>query len=109
MAERCPQCYAELPEDAKWVCPTCGYTLRTPAVSKVGIVVMFLGLLVLGAYVLGPSNVGLTGGAVPTDLVNLIVAHFAEMVIGTFALGMFLILVGALVVRHARALVTAAS
>src|SRR5439155_13289928 len=38
MARRCPECYAELPEDAVWVCPTCKYTLRTPAAAKAGIV-----------------------------------------------------------------------
>lgn len=108
MAERCPRCYAELPEDARWVCPTCGFTLRTPAVSKVGIFVMFLGLFLLAGYVMGPESLGLTSGLVPTDLADLMIANMAEMVVGTFALGMFLILVGALVVRSAKNRVSAA-
>ena len=49
MARRCPECYAELPEDAVWVCPTCKYTLRIPAAAKAGIVFMVLGLALLGA------------------------------------------------------------
>lgn len=108
MAERCPRCYAELPEDARWVCPTCGFTLRTPAVSKVGIFVMFLGLILLAGYVMGPESLGLTSGLVPTDLADLMIANMAEMVVGTFALGMFLILVGALIVRSAKNRVSAA-
>lgn len=102
MSERCPRCYAELPEDTTWVCPTCGYTLRTPAVAKAGILFMLLGLLLLGAYVMGPTAVGLTSGAIPTDFVRLIEEHFALLVAGTFAFGMLLTAAGALAVRHAR-------
>ncbi len=102
MSERCPRCYAELSEDATWICPTCGYTLHTPMVAKVGILFMLLGLLLLGGYVMGPDAIGLMSGAIPTDLANLMVANFALMVAGTFAFGMFLSAVGALVVRHAR-------
>jgi hypothetical protein len=102
MARRCPRCSAELPQDAVWICPTCDYTLRTPSVSKVGIVFMFLGLFLLGGYVLGPDNLGLTSGAIPTDLANLMIANFAMMVVATFAFGMFLTLVGALFVRGER-------
>ncbi len=85
-----------------WVCPACDYTLRTPAVSKVGILFMFLGLVLVGAYVIGPDSIGLTSGAVPTDLANLMVANFAALVVATFAFGMLLMLVGALFVRHER-------
>ena len=102
MIERCPRCYAELSEDATWVCPTCGYTLRTPMVAKVGILFMLLGLFLLGAYVMGPDAIGLMSGAIPTDLAELMVANFALMVAGAFAFGMFLTAVGALVVRRAR-------
>ena len=84
------------------MCPTCDYTLRTPSVSKLGIVVMFLGLVLVGGYVIGPESMGLTSGIVPTDLANLMIANFAEMVGGTFALGMFLMAVGALFVRAER-------
>ncbi len=102
MADRCPRCYAELPEDATWVCPACGYTLRTPGVAKVGIFFMVLGLLLLGAYVMGPDSIGLNSGAVPTDFARLMVENFALLVAGTFALGMFLTAVGAFAVRHER-------
>ncbi|MFA5895601.1 MAG: hypothetical protein WC985_01680 [Thermoplasmata archaeon] len=102
MSERCPRCYAELSEDSTWICPTCGYTLRTPMVAKVGIFFMLVGLLLLGAYVMGPDAIGLMSGAIPTDLARLMVENFALMVAGTFALGMFLTAVGALVVRRAR-------
>ncbi len=108
MTERCPRCYAELSEDATWVCPACGYTLRTPMVAKVGILFMLLGLLLLGAYVMGPDAIGLMSGAIPTDLARLMVDNFALLVAGTFGLGMFLTAVGALVVRHARTQATAA-
>lgn len=102
MNRRCPNCAAELPDDAVWVCPACDYTLRTPAIAKVGILFMFLGLVLVGAYVIGPQNVGLTSGAVPTDLANLMVANFPYLVVATFALGMFLMFVGALFVRRER-------
>jgi tellurite resistance protein TehA-like permease len=102
MTERCPRCYAELSEDATWVCPTCGYTLRTPVVAKVGILFMLIGLVLLGAYVIGPDAIGLMSGAIPTDLAKLMVANFAPMVAGALAFGMFLTAAGALVVRRAR-------
>src|SRR3989442_5177770 len=31
MARRCPEGYAELPDDAGWLCPTSNSTFRTPA------------------------------------------------------------------------------
>ncbi len=102
MTDRCPECAAELPEDATWVCPACGYTLRTPAASKVGVLFMFLGLIAVGAYVIGPENLGLTSGAVPTQLADLLIADFPLLVIGAFAFGMFLMLVGALFIRSQR-------
>ena len=102
MTERCPQCAAELPKDAMWVCPSCGYTLKTPGVSKVGILFMLLGLVTVGAYVIGPDNLGLTSGILPTQLADLTIANFPLLVIGTFALGMFLMLVGALFIRSER-------
>ncbi len=102
MSDRCPSCAAELPEDARWVCPTCGYTLRTPAVSKVGILFMLLGLVTVGAYVIGPDNIGLTSGAIPTQLAGLLISNFPLVVIGTFALGMLLMFLGALFVRSER-------
>ncbi len=102
MTRRCPRCAAELPEDAVWVCPTCDYTLRTPAVSKLGILFMFLGLFLVGAYVIGPQNLGLTSGIMPTDLADLTIANFPLLIIGTFAFGMFLMAVGALFVRAER-------
>jgi hypothetical protein len=102
MTDRCPECAAELPADARWVCPTCGYTLRTPGVSKAGIVFMLLGLVTVGAYVMGPDAIGLTSGAIPNQLANLIIANFPLLVIGTFGFGMFLMLVGALFVRSER-------
>ncbi len=102
MARRCPRCAAELPEDAVWVCPACDYTLRTPASSKVGILFMLLGLGLVGAYVMGPDSIGLTSGAVPTDLANLMVANFAYLVVGTFGLGMLLMFAGAMRVRRER-------
>src|SRR2546428_13522675 len=68
MARRCPECYAELPDDAVWGCPTCGYTLRTPGAAKAGTVFMVPGLAFLGVSGLGPERFGLTSGLVPTDL-----------------------------------------
>ncbi len=102
MARRCPRCAAELPEDAVWVCPACDYTLRTPGVSKVGILFMFLGLLLVGAYVVGPDSIGLTSGLVPTDLANLTIAYFPELIVATFGFGMLLMFAGAMFVRHER-------
>lgn len=102
MTDRCPECAAELPKDATWVCPTCGYTLRTPTVSKVGVLFMFLGLAAVGAYVIGPDNLGLTSGIIPTQLADLMIANFPLMVIGTFGFGMLLMLVGVLFIRSER-------
>jgi len=102
MTRRCPRCAAELAEDAVWVCPTCDYTLRTPAVSKVGILFMLLGLVLVGAYVIGPDSLGLTSGIMPTDLANLLIANFADLVVATFAFGMFLMFAGAMFVRRER-------
>ena len=108
MARRCPECYAELPEDAVWVCPTCGYTLRTPAPAKAGIVLMVLGLVLLGAFVYGPDRIGLTSGLVPTDLANLTIANFPLLVLGTFGIGAFLVAAAALKIRSEHARVAAA-
>ena len=102
MARRCPRCAAELPEDAVWVCPVCDYTLKTPGVSKVGLLFMLLGLVLVGAYVLGPDATGLTSGAIPTDLANLLVANFPSIVVATFAFGMLLMVAGAMFVRRER-------
>ena len=102
MAERCPRCYADLPEDARWVCPACGYTLHTPGVSKWGLLFIFLGLVLLVGYVMGPSAVGLTSGAIPTQLADLAITYFTEMIALTFAFGFLLVLVGAAILRSAR-------
>src|SRR5947208_14338536 len=96
VARRCPECYAELPDNPVWVCPTCGYTLRTPAAAKAGIVFMVLGLVLLGAFVYGPDRIGLTSGLVPTDLANLTIANFPLLVLGTFGIGAFLVAAAAL-------------
>ena len=108
MARRCPECYAELPDDAVWVCPTCGYTLRTPGAAKAGIVFMVLGLAFLGVFVLGPERVGLTSGLVPTDIANLTIANFPLLVLGTFGIGAFLVAAAALKIRSEHARVSAA-
>ena len=102
MARRCPRCAAELSEDAVWVCPACDYTLRTPAISKVGVLFMLLGLALVGGYVAGPQSLGLTSGLVPTDLASLMMDNLPMLVVSTFGFGMFLMLVGALFVRRER-------
>ena len=107
MTDRCPECAAELPEDATWVCPTCGYTLRTPAVSKVGIVFMLLGVVTVLGYVIGPDNIGLTSGVIPTPLADWMVANFVLLIVGAFGFGMFLMFVGALFIRSQRGKVAA--
>lgn len=84
------------------MCPTCDYTLRTPAVSKVGILLAFLGLALVGGYVIGPENLGLTSGIMPTQIADFLVANFALVVVGTLAFGLFLIFVGALFIRAER-------
>jgi len=105
MPGRCPECYADLPEDAVWVCPSCRYTLRTPMSAKVGVGFMVLGLVLLVPYVIGPASLGLQSGAIPTDLADLMIANYPLMVIGAFALGALLAAAGALLIRreHARA------
>ncbi len=107
MAAHCPRCYAELPEDATWVCPTCGYTLRTPAVAKLGLVIMLFGLVLVGVYLAGPQNVIPRNGWVPYDLVDLTIANFALLALGTILLGMFLTAIGGFVVRNERLRVAA--
>ena len=108
MARRCPECYAELPEDAVWVCPTCGYTLRTPAIAKVGVVFMLVGLALLAVFVYGPENLGLNSGIVPTDIANLTIANFPLLVVGVFGLGAFLAAAAALQIRREQARVASA-
>jgi len=108
MARRCPECYAELPDDAIWVCPTCGYTLRMPGSAKAGIVFMLLGLALLGVFVYGPENLGLNSGVMPTELANLTIANFPLLVVGAFALGSFLAAAAALRIRSEQARVAAA-
>ena len=108
MARRCPECYAELPEDAVWVCPTCHYTLRTPGAAKAGIVFMVLGLLLLGAFVLGPDQIGLRSGFVPPDITNVTIANFPLLVVGAFGLGALLVAAAALKIRSEQARVAAA-
>src|SRR5512136_1146431 len=95
MADRCPRCFGEVSEDDGWICPHCTFTLRTPMVSKVGLFFMFVGLVLLGAYVLGPDQIGLNSGMIPTDLAKLMEANFALMVVGVLGFGMFLIAAGA--------------
>ncbi len=102
MANRCPRCFADLPEDAVWVCPTCGYTLRTPAASKAGLLFIVLGFLLSVGYVLGPDAIGVTSGAIPTDLANVMIANFTEVIAAAFAFGFFLVLIGAAMLRNAR-------
>ncbi len=85
-----------------WVCPTCDYTLRTPGISKLGIVFMLLGLVLVGAYVIGPQNLGIPPSAIPTDLMSLTLANFPLLIVGTFGFGMFLMAVGAMFVRAER-------
>jgi hypothetical protein len=104
MAERCPRCFADLPQDAVWVCPTCGYTLRTPAASKAGLFFIFLGFALSVAYVLGPDAIGLTSGVIPTDLAKFLVANFTALTAAAFAFGFLLVLLGAAVLRNARRL-----
>lgn len=101
-ARRCPECYAELPDDAVWVCPSCGYTLRTPRVSKVGVVIMVAGLGLLASYILGPERLLPRDGLIPFELVDLTIANFPMLVVGTLGLGMLLALSGALKVRGER-------
>lgn len=102
MVERCPRCFAELPEDATWVCPACGYTLRTPGVAKAGLFIMFLGVVLVVAYVLGLSSLGVPNGLIPTDLVDFLNANFPLAILGLFGLGALLTAAGAAAVRHAR-------
>lgn len=108
MARRCPECYAELPEDAVWICPTCHYTLRTPAAAKAGIVFMLLGLALLVVFVFGPENLGLNSGVVPTEIANLTIANFPLLVVGSFGFGAFLAAAAALKIRSEQARVSAA-
>lgn len=100
MERRCPQCYRPLAEDDVWVCPNCGYTLRTPAVSKMGIVVMVLGVALLAALVIGPESLGLRSGWVPYPIADFIIANFTLLVVGTIVLGMFLVLAGVFKIRR---------
>jgi|GEM_PF-1840406 len=103
MASRCPECYAELPEDALWVCPGCGYTLRTPRVSKIGILFLVLGLVTVIVYVVGPTLVIPRNGWIPFDLVDYLYLNWSLLVILTFGLGLFLVAAGAWKVRAERA------
>ena len=108
MSARCPECYAELPEDAVWVCPTCRYTLRTPMAAKVGVGFMVLGLVLLGAFVYGPAKLGLDTGVMPTDFAKLTIENFPLIVVGAFGLGILLVFAAALKVRSEQARVAAA-
>lgn len=42
--ERCPNCLAGLPDDRAVVCDRCGYQLRFPRASTVGLVLIALGV-----------------------------------------------------------------
>jgi len=108
MSFRCPECYAELPEDTMWVCPVCRYTLRTPGAAKVGMVFMVLGLVLLGVFVYGPDQLGLTNGFVPTDLARMTIANFPLLVFGAFSLGALLVAAAALKIRSEQARVASA-
>lgn len=107
MARRCPECYAELPADAVWVCPTCGYTLRVPGAAKLGVVLMVFGIGLLGAFLYGPERLGLNQGLVPTDLANLTIANFPLLVVGAFGFGGLLAAAAALKIRSEQARVVA--
>src|SRR5947209_18417423 len=99
MARRCPECYAELPDDVVCVCPVCRYTLRTPAAAKAGLAVMIVALFLLGAYVFGPDRLPLLWGVLPTDLGNLTIASFVVMGLGGCALRILLVAAAALKLR----------
>jgi hypothetical protein len=107
MARRCPECYAELPADAVWVCPTCKYTLRVPAAAKLGVILMVIGLGLLGAFLYGPERLGLNQGLVPTEMANQTIANFPLLVIGAFGLGGLLAAAAALKIRSEQAKVVA--
>jgi len=81
------------------VCPSCGYTLRTPAVSKVGVAILLLALILVGAYVAGPQALIPKNGWIPDDIVDLTVANFVWLTLGAILLGMLLTAAGAFVIR----------
>ena len=103
MARRCPECYTELPDEAIWICPHCGYTLLLPGAAKAGIVLMVIGLGLLGAYVYGPTSLGLNSGFLPTDIANLVIAEFPLLVLGAFGVGALLAAAAALKIRSEQA------
>jgi hypothetical protein len=105
---RCPECFAELPEDGLWVCPACRYTLRMPGAAKAGVVLMVFGLALLGAFVYGPDQLGLNSGAVPADLAEWTIANFPLLVAGVFGLGALLATAAALKIRSEQARLAAA-
>ncbi len=47
MAERCPRCRVRLQNPRALACPSCGYSLRLPAVGKLGGFLMVAGFFVL--------------------------------------------------------------
>ena len=108
MARRCPECYAELPDEAIWICPTCRYTIRMPGAAKMGVVLMILGLALLGAFVYGPEQLGLNSGLIPTDIAKPTIANFPLLVVGSFGLGAFLVTAAALKIRSEQARLAAA-
>ncbi len=91
-----------------WVCPVCRYTLRTPGSAKVGVVLMVLGLFLLGAFVYGPDQLGLTNGFVPSDLARITIANFPLLVFGAFAVGALLVAAAALKIRSEQSRVASA-
>ncbi len=47
MADRCPRCRFRLDDSKSLACPNCGYSLRWPAVGKVGVLLTIVGFLAL--------------------------------------------------------------
>ncbi len=64
--------------------------------------------VLLGAFVYGPDQLGLTNGFVPTDLARMTIANFPLLVFGAFALGAFLVAAAALKIRSEQARVASA-
>ncbi len=60
MPDRCPRCRGALEDPNAFVCPSCSYALRLPAVGKAGAALLGIGLLAFLVALFMPEEIWLT-------------------------------------------------
>lgn len=121
---RCPNCADPIPDEGRLVCLRCGYTLRLPRASRLGLTLIAIGFVLALLWIPGPENlrfpaqIGLPGDGVlnlpdPTSIVPegfrvWLVSSWGYLAFLVFLAGVGITIWSALVLRREQARVAAA-